>query len=126
MTKVTSREDLNTLRNKYRNDVLMRLLSYDSLNRREVTVSMGDCGQANGSMDILKTLFNEVNAAGLEDVSVIAVDCMGSCENEPMVQVTYPGKPPTTYKKVDGAIAKEIVQKHLVGGTVVDHAKMEV
>ena len=126
MTKVTSREALNELRGKYRNDVLMRLLSYDSLNRREVTVSLGDCGLAAGGMDTLKALFSEVNAAGLEDVSVIGADCMGNCGDEPIVKITGPNQPAVAYKKVDAALAKEIVSKHLVGGTVVDHAKMEV
>ena len=126
MTKVTSRETLNTLRNQYRNDVLMRLLSYDSGNRREVTVGMADCGLASGAMDTLKALFAEVNAAGLEDVSVFAVDCLGNCENEPIVQITVPGQPSVTYKKVDTALAKEIVAKHLVGGNILDHAKLEV
>ena len=51
---------------------------------------------------------------------------MGNCENEPMVQISGPNEPTVIYKKVDTTLAKEIVAKHLVGGTVVDHAKMEV
>jgi len=125
MTKIKSRDDLNTLRNKYRDDVIMRLISYDSSNRTEVMVGMADCGIAAGARDTLMALFHEVNSARLEDVSVIAVDCMGSCDNEPIVQITAPGKPTVRYKKVDTALAKEIVAKHLVGGNIVDHAKME-
>jgi len=122
---IKSREDLNNLRNKYRDEVIMRLISYDSSNRTEVTVGMADCGIAAGSRDTLKALFDEVNNARLEDVSVIAVDCMGSCDDEPVVQIATPGKPTIRYKKVDVALAKEIVAKHLVGGNIVDHAKME-
>jgi len=126
MKKVTSREDLQALRSKYRDHVLMRLLSYDSLNRREILVGMADCGIAAGAKDVLKTLFDESNIAKLEDVSVIATDCMGSCGDEPMVKVVVPGKEPVVYKKVDTAMAKEIITKHLVGGTALAHGKTEV
>ncbi|MCL2404184.1 MAG: (2Fe-2S) ferredoxin domain-containing protein [Defluviitaleaceae bacterium] len=123
---IKSREDLMNLRNKYRDDVIMRLISYDSSNRTEVMVGMADCGIAAGARDTLKVLFDEVNNARLEDVSVIAVDCMGNCDNEPIVQISTPGKPVIRYKKVDTALAKEIVAKHLVGGSILDHARMEV
>jgi len=116
MKKVTSREDLNALKAKYRDSVLMRLLSYDSLNRTEVTVTMGDCGLKNGAKDTLKALFDEVNNARLEDVSVIAVDCTGSCADEPIVKLTFPGKEPVTFKNVDAVKAKEIVLQHVKGG----------
>jgi len=126
MTKIKSRDDLTTLRNKYRDDVIMRLISYDSSHRTEVLVGMADCGINAGARDTLKALFEEVNTARLEDVSVIAVDCMGSCENEPMVKIVTPDKPTICYKNVDTNLAKEIVAKHLVGGNILDHAKMEV
>ena len=113
---IKSREDLTALRNKHRDEVIMRLISYDSSNRTEVTVGMADCGMAAGARDTLKALFDEVNNARLEDVSVIAVDCMGDCENEPTVKITAPGKPTLSFTKVDVAQAKEIVTKHLVGG----------
>jgi len=96
----------------------MRLLSYDSLNRTEVTVTMGECGLKNGAKDTLKTLFDEVNNAKLDDVSVIAIDCSDTCADEPIVKITFPGKEPLTFKNVDTAKAKEIVSQHLVkGGT---------
>jgi len=116
MTKITSREDLVALKSKYRDHVLMRLLSYDSLNRTEITVTMGECGLKNGARDTLKTLFDEVNNAKLEDVSVIAVDCASSCADEPIVNVTFPGKEPVTYKNVDSAKAKEIISQHFNKG----------
>jgi len=116
MKKVTSREDLNALKAQYRDSVLMRLLSYDSLNRTEVTVTMGECGLKNGAKDTLKALFNEVNDAKLDDVSVIAVVCGGNCAEEPIVQVIFPGKEPVTFKKVDTQKAKEIINQHVKGG----------
>jgi len=126
MKKVKSREDLHALREQYRNDVLMRLLSYDSLNRTEVTVGMADCGIKAGAKETLKVLFDEVNNARMEDVSVFAVDCFGNCGDEPIVKVAFPNKPPVVYKKVDATVAKEIVKEHLIGGKVVTKSQMEV
>ena len=126
MTKINNREDLKALREKYRGNVIMRLVSDDPKSRTEVNVGMADCGIKAGARDTLKVLFDEVNNAKLEKVSVIAVDCMGSCGDEPVVEIVEPGKSPIRYKKVDANVAKEIVSKHLVGGSIVDHAKMEV
>jgi len=114
MKKVKTREDLMALHSKYRDHVLMRLLSYDSLNRTEVTVTVGECGMTNGAKDVLKTLFDDVNNAKLTDVSVIATDCADDCGNEPIVKVIFPGKEPIVYNNVDTAKAKEIVSKHLI------------
>jgi len=126
MSKIKSREELTALRAEYRDQVLMRLISYDSSHRTEVMVGMNDCGLAAGARDTLKVLFDEVNNARLEDVSVIAVDCLGDCDAEPVVQIMTPGKPLIRYKNVDAKVAKEIVVTHLVGGNIVEHAKMEV
>jgi len=128
--KIKSRDDLKVLREKYRSTVLMRLMTDYADERTEVRVGMADCGIAAGARETLKVFFDECNAADLEDVAVIAVDCMANsdeeCGVEPIVEVCFPNKPPVRYKNVDSAVAKEIVAKHLVGGTIVDHAKMEV
>ncbi|MCL2362442.1 MAG: hypothetical protein FWC73_11595 [Defluviitaleaceae bacterium] len=114
MRKINSREDLMALNAQYRDHVLMRLLSYDSLNRTEVTVTVGECGMTNGAKDTLTALFNEVNNAKVDDVSVIAVDCADDCGNEPIVKVIFPGKEPLVFNNVDSAKAKEIAKEHLI------------
>ena len=125
MTKIGSREELAALRKKYRDNVIMRLISDEAEKRIEVLVGMADCGIEAGARDTLKVLFDEVNKARLENVSVIAVDCMGHCPEEPTVDIVFPGNRPIRYKKVDVALAKEIVNSHLIGGKIVEHAKME-
>ena len=126
MTKLKSREELTALREKYRNDVLMRLVSDEPEKRTEVLVAMAECGTRAGARNILNLMFDEVNKAKLEHVSVIAVDCMGKCGEEPTVEISEPGKKKVRYKKVTPQLAKEIVQKHLLGGKVVESAALEV
>lgn len=124
MKKINTRADLAAVKAKYRDRVLMRLISEEPSKRVEVLVGMADCGIKAGAKDTLNVFFEEVNKSPLENVSVIAVDCMGACDLEPMVEIKFPDKENVRYKNVDAALAKEIVSGHLVGGKVVDRAKV--
>ena len=110
-SKVNSRQELSELREKFKGNTLMRIISDESENRTEINVAMATCGIKAGARDILKVIFDEVNKERLEDVSVLAVDCMGQCDCEPMVEVLVPGKSSIVYQNVTSELAKEIVQK---------------
>ncbi len=45
---------------------------------------------------------------------------MGLCHSEPTVEVVVPGMPTVIYGKVDAALAKEIVKKHIIGKELLD------
>jgi NADP-reducing hydrogenase subunit HndB len=123
MAKVNSREELKALREKYRDNVIMRLVSDNQQTRTEVYVTVGKCGLEAGARDTLKAIFDEVNAARLEQVSVIVMDCSGGCDDanaekidgnfacghDRSVDVVFPGKAPIRHMNVDAAKAKEIV-----------------
>jgi len=126
MTKIKSRDELASLREKYRDHVIMRLISDEPEKRTEVLVAMAECGTRAGARDILKTIFDEVNNERLDNVSVIAVDCMGRCPEEPTVEISVPGQKKVRYHKVTTAFAKQIVKEHLAGGKVLDGADWEV
>jgi len=116
MSKIKSHDDLKALQSKYRGNVLMRLLTDESFDDRvEVNVAVGQCGINNGARDVLKTIFDEVNNAGLDKVSVIAVDCTEGCKDGTVVEIKKPGKEPVKHTKVDCAKAKEIVATDLAG-----------
>ena len=126
MTKIKSRDELAALREKYRDHVIMRLVSDEPEKRTEVLIAMAECGTRAGARNILKIMFDEANNARLDNVSVIAVDCMGNCPEEPTVEIVVPGQKNVRYKKVTPNLAKEIVQSHLVGGKAVENAVLEV
>jgi NADP-reducing hydrogenase subunit HndB len=46
---------------------------------------------------------------------------MGLCHSEPTVEVIMPGMPAIIYGKVDAQVAKDIVEKHLLGRQLVDN-----
>ena len=51
---------------------------------------------------------------------VTQTGCIGLCQYEPIVEIYEPGKEKVTYVKVNEEKAKEIVERHLVRGQVVD------
>ena len=119
MSKIDSRAALTALKDQYRNRVLMRLVSDEAETRREVRVAMDDCGTKAGARKTLLAFFNEVNAAQLSDVSVIATECKGACGSEPSVEIITPGQPPMQLKNVTADQAKALVSQHLAPSDVV-------
>jgi len=114
--KIASHDDLKALRQKYRGNVMMRLLTDESFDDRvEVNVGIGDCGLKSGARETLNTFFTEVNNAGLDKVSVIAVDCNCNSTTGTDVEIIKPGQAPIKYNNVDCVRAKEIVATDLAG-----------
>ena len=59
---------------------------------------------------------------GLTDrVSVTQTGCIGLCQHEPIVEVMEPGKPKVTYIKMTAEKAAEVVERHLIGGHIVEN-----
>ena len=46
--------------------------------------------------------------------------CIGLCQYEPIVEVMEPGKPKVTYIKMNADKAAEVVERHLIGGHIVE------
>ena len=117
-----SLEELKAIREKMQNQVSMRAEDHT---HTMVVVGMATCGIAAGARPVLTTLSNLVQEKGLTDhISVTQTGCIGLCQYEPIVEVIEPGKPKITYIKMNPAKAAEIVDKHLIGGHVVDEYTM--
>jgi len=86
-----------------------------------VVVGMATCGIAAGARPVLNELVKDVSEEGLsEKVTVSQTGCIGICQYEPVVEVFEAGKEKVTYVKMTAEKAKEIVEKHLKGGQVVE------
>lgn len=86
-----------------------------------VVVGMATCGIAAGARPVLNTFVEEVASKDLADkVMVTQTGCIGICQYEPVVEVFEAGKEKVTYIKMDAEKAKEVVEKHLIGGEVID------
>ena len=89
-----------------------------------LAVGMATCGVAAGAREVAAALAGEIKERGLENVSVMATGCYGFCYAEPMVEVRVPGKPAVRYGYVDKDLAREIVQRHLVRGEVLEKYRL--
>ena len=86
-----------------------------------VVVGMATCGIAAGARPVLNEFVKDVNEEGLSDkVTVSQTGCIGICQYEPVVEIFEAGKDKVTYVKMTADKAKEVVEKHLKGGSVVE------
>ena len=51
---------------------------------------------------------------------VMQVGDMGYCHSEPTVEVTIPGKDPVVFGNVNIARAKELIEKYILNGSLIE------
>ena len=113
-----SLEELRAIREKMQSQVSMRAEDHSHI---RVVVGMATCGIASGARPVLTTLSNLVQQKKLTDkISVTQTGCIGLCQYEPIVEVMEPGKPKVTYIKMNPDKAEEVLERHLIGGHVVE------
>ncbi len=111
-----SLEELMAIKAKMQDKVAVRRVDGSV----RIVVGMATCGIAAGARPVLNAFVEGVTAAGLaESVSVTQTGCIGICQYEPVVEVYESGKEKVTYVKMTAEKAKEVVEKHIKGGTPV-------
>ena len=117
MAKMTL-EQLRKLREDKKQDLSRREVEGKEI---QIIVGMGTCGIAAGAKDTFDAVVKAVEEKGLGDKVIIRqTGCMGLCYVEPTVEVVKPGMPTVIYGKMTKATAKELVEKHLVEGKLLD------
>jgi len=113
-----SLEELKAIRERMQSQVSMRAEDH---NHTRVVVGMATCGIASGARPVLTRLSTLVQERNLTDkISVTQTGCIGLCQYEPIVEVMEPGKPKVTYIKMTPEKAEEVLERHLIGGHVVE------
>lgn len=85
-----------------------------------VNVSLATCSIASGGKEVLEAMKAEVAAQGMTNVEFQQVGCQTYCYAEPTVEITLPGKEPVVFGYVKGDKAKDLVQKYIKSGEMVD------
>ena len=113
-----SLEELRAIREKMQSQVSMRAEDHS---HTRVVVGMATCGIASGARPVLTKLSTLVQEKNLTDkISVTQTGCIGLCQYEPIVEVMEPGKQKITYIKTTPEKAEEVLEKHLIGGHIVE------
>lgn len=122
MAKLTL-EDLRALRAQMKKSLERR----DPEGKRiQIIVGMGTCGISAGGKETFRAFLEEVEAKNLDSQVIVRQSgCMGHCDQEPTVEVVVPGMETVLYGKVTPALAKDIVQSHLVDKKLMDNLIVE-
>lgn len=117
MSKLTL-DALRKLREQKQQSLAMRDPSNKTV---QVIVGMGTCGIAAGAKDTFGAILDAISQKNLNHVLVRQTGCMGLCHSEPTVEVVVPGMPTVIYGRVDAEIARQIVERHVAGGALLDN-----
>ncbi len=115
--KMKSLAELAAIREKMQGKVVLREGSGDI----RIVVGMATCGIAAGARPVLNAFVEEVNNRDLAGkVTVSQTGCIGICQFEPVVEIFEADKEKVTYVKMTPDKAKEVIEKHIIGGKVVE------
>jgi len=114
MAKITP-DDLDRISEEIKGVLHLR----KGIARARILVHMGTCGIAAGARAIMSTLMAELAERNITDVALTASSCAGLCSREPMITVEMRDEPPVKYVDLTPEKAKEILEKHVVGGKIV-------
>lgn len=112
-----SLDELKAIREKVQGQIGIRSESAD---QTRVVIGMATCGIASGARPVLTTLSQAVQTKNLTNICVTQTGCIGLCQYEPIMEVFEPGKEKVTYIKMTPDKALEVLEKHLIGGHVVN------
>ena len=124
-----SLDDLRKLRDDKKSDLRKRDADGKEIH---IIVGMGTCGIAAGAKQTLDAFIAGLDENKLVDTCLVRqTGCMGLCHSEPTVEVLVPGMPAVIYGRVDAAVAKEIIHKHIIGrellgGYILDRPAVDI
>jgi NADP-reducing hydrogenase subunit HndB len=108
-------EDLDRIARKMKKVINLR----EGSARARVIVHMGTCGIAAGARTIMTALMEEIDRRDLRDILLTISSCAGFCSREPMITVELQNEPPVKYADLTADKAREIFEKHVIGGKIV-------
>ena len=122
MKMIRSLEDLN----RVREETIEEKRRKASQRNIQVIVSLGTCGIAAGALDTLRAVQQQVEAEGLENVSISQSGCIGLCKHEPILAVIAGDSlKVTTYGRVTPEVVMRIVREHILNGKIVEEFVIE-
>ena len=88
--------------------------------RVRIVICMGTCSIGAGARQTMNTFVELINKSNKTDIIITSSGCAGFCAEEPMIQVYIQDKNLVVYGKVDSKVAKEIFDKHILNGQIVE------
>jgi NADP-reducing hydrogenase subunit HndB len=120
MAKIKSLDELRKIKSDVVNQVELREKGENVDQLIQIKVAMATCGIAAGAREVMDFMIQDTFNQGIKNVVVTQTGCMGYCYAEPTIQVTLPNQDPVVFGGVTQAKAKEIIEKYLKNGELVD------
>jgi NADP-reducing hydrogenase subunit HndB len=117
---IKSLDELRAIRDGMKKQVDLREKGESTDDMIEILVGLATCGIAAGARETMNAFTEEIERLKIDNVKIIKVGCMGYCHSEPTVQLSIPGQEPTLYGNVNGDVAKDIIEQHVLNGKLVD------
>lgn len=108
-------EDLDKIGEKIQRTMHLR----EGKGTARMIVHMGTCGIAAGARPVLLALMDKVETRNLVNVQIATSSCAGLCSREPMMTVEIKDCPPVKYVDLTPEKALEILERHVLGGEIV-------
>ncbi|GMQ63117.1 (2Fe-2S) ferredoxin domain-containing protein [Vallitalea maricola] len=120
MAKIKSFDELKKIKEKVQSNVELREKGENIDNLIQIKVAMATCGIASGAREVMNFLIDELAKEGINNVVVTQTGCMGYCYAEPTIELTMPNSEPVVYGDVTIERAKEVIEKHIKKGELID------
>lgn len=120
MAKIKSLDELRKLKSDLQGKVDLREKGDNVDSMIQIKIAMATCGIAAGAKKTMDDFVKELKDNSVENVVITQTGCMGYCHSEPTVEVTLPSKEAVVFGNVVGEKVKEIVEKYIVNGELVD------
>jgi NADH-quinone oxidoreductase subunit F len=82
--------------------------------RPRIHVGMATCGLATGAAEVFKALDERASEHDL-DLKLVATGCIGYCQQEPLVDVSLPGRGRVLYARMDPKSARQLIDSLVEG-----------
>ena len=107
-------EDLKKIKERVHAETALR----EGDRRAKITVHMGTCGIASGAREVMDSLMQQIEEAGVTDVIVTTSGCMGLCSREPLVTVEILGQEPIKYEYMNANKMRQVFKRHVLQGEI--------
>ena len=108
-------EDLDKIAQRMKKIVNLR----EGTATARIIIHMGTCGIAAGARTVMSALMEEIDTRDLKDIMLTISSCAGLCSREPMITIELQDEPPVKYADLTPEKAREILEKHVLGGEIV-------
>ncbi len=115
-------EDLEKISQRMKKIINLR----EGSGKAKVIVHMGTCGIAAGARTVMNALMEEIERRDLKDIILTISSCAGYCSREPMITVELQNEPPVKYVDLTPEKAREILEKHVLGGSIVKEYALSI